>query len=252
MGVLVLGSTLLEAFAVLKLLYGGNELGWRIAALTLPLLVFVLLLKGRGALFMARSGEQARDAHAEGDVASDLEQKLAALKECPSVANRIAAADELMRCGRFDEAVPVYQSALSGIYSNAPDFLFKLAQAQIEANVPVAAAVTVARLMRDHNSFRPEETRLLRARVLEGQGRVGAALDEYDCLTSAYVGLEAKCRFGLLLMREGQIERANLVFTQMAQDAEQSSYAQRVEQHWLRVATHCRARLQSKLAPANR
>lgn len=247
MGVLVLGSALLEGFAVFQMLHGTNGFVWRVAALLLPLLVFFLLLRSRQAYVLSSVAEDAEQVDVPAP--SDLDRKLAILKDCPSVANKVAAADELMRCGRFDDAVPLYQGALTGIYQNEPDFLFKLAQAQIEANHVAAAAQTIDRLTLEHQRFRPEETRLLHARMLEGQGRVRAALDEYESLTSAYVGLEAKCRFGLLLMREGQIERAHQVFMQMVQDAEQSSYARRAEHHWLRVASHCQARLQAKLAP---
>lgn len=244
-----MGSALLEMFAVFQLLHGSEGFFWRMAALLLPLVVFFLLLRSRQAMVLAQEGVGDDDETQRDAPVSDLERKLAALKDCPSVANKVAAADELMRCGRFDEAVPLYQSALSGIYHNEPDFLFKLAQAQIEANQVAPAAQTLDRLARDHERYRPEETRLLHARMLEGQGCVGAALNEYESLTSAYVGLEAKCRFGLLLMREGQIERAHRVFMQMVLDAEHSDYARRAEYHWLRVASHCQARLQAKLAP---
>lgn len=249
MGVLVLGSALLEGFAVFQMLHGSDGLIWRVAALLLPVLLFFMMLRSRQALLTApaEGGEDAESTHAMPP--SELERKLAVLQDCPSVANKVTAADELMRCGRFDEAVPLFQSALTGIYHDEPDFLFKLAQAQIEANQPGAAATTLDRLTCDHDRYRPAETRLLHARMLEGQGRVRAALSEYESLTSAYVGLEAKCRFGLLLMREGQIERAYQVFLQMVEDAEQSEYARRVEHHWLRVASHCQARLQAKLAP---
>lgn len=248
-GVMVMGSALLEMFAVFQMLHGSEGFLWRLGALLLPLMVFFLLLRSRSAMVLAPESAAEDDDGAGTTPVSDLDRKLSALKDCPSVANKVAAADELMRCGRFDDAVPLYQSALSGIYHNEPDFLFKLAQAQIEASQTGAASQTLDRLTRDHERYRPEETRLLHARMLEGQGRVRAALDEYESLTSAYVGLEAKCRFGLLLMREGQIERAHAVFMQMVRDAEHSDYARRAEHHWLRVASHCQARLQSKLAP---
>jgi len=246
-GVLVFGSALLEAFAVHHLLHGGNEALWRFAVVAVPLFAAVLWTLARRSVPHIPA-EQIKETAPD----AELERKLAALADCPSVANKIAAADELMRCGRYEDSVQVYESALAGVYANEPDFLFKLAQAQIEANHTAAGAETVRRLMNDHARFRPEETRLLRARILEGQGRVGSALAEYETLTSLYVGFEAKCRYGLLLMREGRIERANHVFSQMVRDAEKSSYAMRTERHWLRVAEHCRARLQSKLVPANR
>lgn len=250
MGVLVLSGALLEAYALLQVTFGGNEYVWRIAALALPLLVFVVLIKTRHQVLLASDQDNVTEGE-DKPAPSNVDQRLALLKECPSVANKVGAADELMRCGRFDEAVPIYESALTGIYSNEPDFLYKLAQSQIESCAFSEASVTVARLTAGHERYRPEETRLLHARVLEGQGHVRAALNQYESLSSAYVGLEARCRFGLLLMREGQIERANAVFMQMVKDAEHSSYAQRVEHHWLRVAAHCQARLQAKLAPVS-
>jgi hypothetical protein len=241
-GILVLGSALLEAFALLQILHGGNDALWRVAAMSLPFLAFFLLLKSKQQVVVAVET-------AEQEAPNDLERKLAAVASCPSVANKIAAADELMRSGRHAEAVPMYQGALTGIYANEPDFLFKVAHAQIEANDPAGASASVAQLTRDHASYRPEETRLLRARILEGQGNIQAALSEYDGLTSAYVGLEARCRFGLLLMRQGEIDRAHQVFNLMVRDAETSAYAMRVEHHWLRVAAHCQARLRAKLSP---
>ncbi|MFN0315228.1 MAG: tetratricopeptide repeat protein [Burkholderiales bacterium] len=242
MGTLILGSALLEAFALLQILHGGNDVLWRVAAMSVPFLAFFLLLKSK---------EQVPPVveTAEQEAPGELERKLAALAACPSVANKITAADELMRSGRHADAVPLYQSALTGIYANEPDFLFKLAHAQIEANDPAGASACVARLTRDHARYRPEETKLLHARILEGQGNIQAALSAYDCLTSAYVGLEARCRFGLLLMREGEIDRAHQVFNLMVRDAETSAYAMRVEHHWLRVAAHCQARLRAKLSP---
>lgn len=253
MGVLVLSSVLLEAFAVFQVVYGSDGLIWRVAALLLPLMVFFLMMRSRNALVLARSEVDVGDEDdADNEPAkseSELERKLAAVQDCPSVANKVAAADELMRNGRFEEAVPLYQSALTGVYHNEPDFLFKLAQAQVEANQTDGVTATLVKLTTNHARYRPEETHLLHARMLEGRGDTQAALNEYESLTSAYVGLEAKCRFGLLLMREGQIERANDIFRQMVSDAEHSSYAKRVEYHWLRVASHCQARLQAKLAP---
>ncbi|MSQ58308.1 MAG: tetratricopeptide repeat protein [Betaproteobacteria bacterium] len=220
MGILVLGSALLEGFALLQILNGGNDVFWRVAAMALPFLAYFLLLKSKEQVPVVEAA-----AH---EAPNDLERKLAALASCPSVANKIIAADELMRRGRHADAVPLYQSALTGIYANEPDFMFKLAQAHIEANDPAGASACVARLTRDHARYRPEETRLLHARILEGQGNIHAALSEYDGLASAYVGLEARCRFGLLLMREGDIDRAHQVFNLMVRDAETSAYAMRV------------------------
>ena len=78
--------------------------------------------------------------------------------------------------------------------------------------------------------------RLLNARALEGQGRIDDALQEYRLLCEVYGGLEAKCRYGLLLKRLNMYEEANQVFGDVLVYARRFNLRVDAEQVWIDTA----------------
>src|SRR5262249_49404716 len=123
---------------------------------------------------------------------TELRRRLAELQLCPSVSNKVAAAEELMRCGMYYRAVCLYEDALRGIYANDPQLLLGLARAHVNNQTYEQSREVLERLQRIDARYRPEEARLLDARALEGLRRFEQALAEYRQLCEVYVGLEAK------------------------------------------------------------
>jgi hypothetical protein len=167
---------------------------------------------------------------------SELRRRMAELKMCPSVSNKVAAAEELMRCGMYYRAVCLYEEALRGIYANDPQLMLGLARAHVNNQTYEQAGETLERLTRIDARYRPEEVRLLNVRALEGMGRLDEALEHYRQLCDVYVGLEAKCRYGLLLKRMHRFEAANQVFADVLAYARRFNLRLDAEQVWIETA----------------
>jgi hypothetical protein len=67
-------------------------------------------------------------------------------------------------------------------------------------------------------------------------GRHHQALREYEELTHVFVGLEAKCRYGLLLKRLGFNKQANSVFNDVLAYAGRFNIRMDAEQVWIDTA----------------
>jgi hypothetical protein len=167
---------------------------------------------------------------------SELQRRLMEVERCPSVNNRIAAAEGLMRCGMYHRAVGMYEGALRGIYSCDPQLMLGLARAHVNNHTFYQATQVLERLHRIDPRFRPEDARLLNARALEGLGCHHDALREYEGLMHVFVGLEAKCRYGLLLKRLGFKRQADNVFNDVLVYACRFNIRLGAEQVWIDTA----------------
>jgi len=165
-----------------------------------------------------------------------LREKAEQLAVCGSIDNRIALAEECITAGLPDEAAKLYRGALAGAYENDPHLRFGLARALVEQGAWDDSADAVARLRKDHPCHRPNETRLLHARVLEATGETDAAVVEYRDLVAAFVGLEARCRFAMLLERLGRGDESRAVFEEVVAQARRNASPIHSEARWTKLA----------------
>jgi hypothetical protein len=166
----------------------------------------------------------------------DLRARLDELEACGSIDNRVALAEECLANGLPGEAVALYRATLAGAYENDPHLLFGLARALIESGAWDDAADAVERLRRCHPCHKPNETRLLHARVLEGRGETATALVEYRELVPVFVGLEARCRYGQLLERLELRGEARTVFDAAHAQAKRTPSPVEAEARWAKLA----------------
>jgi hypothetical protein len=239
MPVLVALTAIIQALFVYHVYRSGRPYWWALVILSFPIAgcVIYYLLE----IFPdSREHRSARRAAAKVAQAfnptGDLQRRLEALAVCPSVANRIAAADEFMRCGIFGEAVRLYQEALIGPHADDPALLVGLARAHVNNGTYGEARRVLEQLRGVDARYRPEEARLLFARTLEGLGDTDAALSEYEALAPVYVGLEAKCRYAMLLKQLGFSVQANSVFKEMLEHAKRFRVNLDSEQAWIDAA----------------
>lgn len=141
-----------------------------------------------------------------------------------------------MRCGRYAEAIGLYADALSGPHADDPSVLLGLARAQVNGGDCAGALRTLERLRTVDARFRPEEARLLYARALEGTGDTESALAEYEEVALVYVGLEARCRYALLLARLGFSGHAERVFSDLLEQATRMRASLESERTWIDLA----------------
>jgi hypothetical protein len=121
-----------------------------------------------------------------------------------NVASKQKYADELVRLGRAQEALPIYRNCLTGVFADDPKLLLGFARAQFEAGEAAAARQTLDDLITKHPDFKSADGHLLYARALEEEGNREKALSEYAALVEYFAGAEAAVRYARLLIRSDQ------------------------------------------------
>lgn len=167
---------------------------------------------------------------------AQLEKLAVQLEVCGSTDNRLALADECCAHRMYGEAIRLYDSCLRGAYANDSTILFRLARAAVDAGEWDRATATIGRLKVEAPRTRPLEVRLLEARVLEGRGRADDAIAVYRDVLPGFVGLEARYRYGELLMKLGKREAAMAMFNEVLEIAKRFSSGIEEEERWANAA----------------
>ncbi|MGE5492828.1 MAG: tetratricopeptide repeat protein [Actinomycetota bacterium] len=167
---------------------------------------------------------------------AELKRRAAELEVCGSVDNRIALAEECMEHQMHEEAMGLYESCLNGAFSTDGTLLFGLARASVEAGNWEKATAALDRLKSAAPKTRPLDARLLEARVLEGMELTDQALAAYRSLLPEFVGLEARYRYGAMLLRLGQQEAASQAFDEVLRHAKRFASSIEDEQQWVAAA----------------
>ena len=131
-----------------------------------------------------------------------------------SVDAKRALAEECMRKGRWADAISLFEAAACGVFADDPGILMGLAEAQIGAENPAGAIATLDKLRAARPGMKNQDAHLLYARALEAMGKVQNALAEYEAVSRYFAGFEARVRWGLLLLKQGQPAKAHELFNE--------------------------------------
>lgn len=189
------------------------------------------LFRSRTAQSTARGFKRAMDPYA------DLRRFENEARLAGNVAARQRYADELVRHGRYEEAIGQYRQALTGLYLHDPNLMLGLARAQFGSGGAPAARATLEELFRQNPDFRSPEAHLLFARALEGEGSMAQALEQYRDLAHSYPGAEAAVRYAQLLDTQGQRDEARKVARELLEQARIApGHYRRAQRAWLDAA----------------
>ena len=151
-----------------------------------------------------------------------------------NVANLQQYADELVRQGRFDDAIAEYRKALTGLYEHDPNLMLGIARAQFEKGDARATRMTLDDLIRLNPEFRSHDGHLLYARALEAEGNYSKALEEYAALAPGYPGAEAPVRYAQLLKAQGRADESRKVARELLDGAKIApAHYRRAQRFWL-------------------
>ncbi len=155
----------------------------------------------------------------------------------PTTGNKAALADAYLDVGRADEAAALYRDTLTGVHATDPSLMQGLARAEF-ARRNFAEVEHVLDALREANpNFQSAECHLLYARSLEEQGKVEAALHEYQVLAPYDPGQEARCRYAMLLEKAGDHRESQRLFREICQSIEMSPrHARRLQREWYDIA----------------
>ena len=171
------------------------------------------------------------------DPEREVREATAALRLSDTAENRKRLAEALVAQQRFDEARTLYETALTGAHADDPALMLGLARAQFGQQAYADVCETLDRLRELLPDFESADAHLLYARSREGLGETDAALVEYTALAGYYPGEEARCRYALLLQRQGEVEAARAEFEQVVASVETAPKGYfRAQRDWYNVA----------------
>jgi hypothetical protein len=179
MPALIILSVLVQAFFVIHVFRTGRPYWWAFIILSAPVLgsvVYYLVEIFPGSREQRSADRLARDIARGFNPTRELNRRLEALEMSPSAANKVAAAEEYVRCGGYAKAAELYESALEGVHASDPVLLLGLAGAHVGLGTFREALRALDRLEAADPEFRSHEALLLRARAHEGLGENDAAL----------------------------------------------------------------------------
>jgi hypothetical protein len=242
MSLLFIVSLLIQAGFIIHVIKTGRNQLW-IWVLIIPGLAFAgilayIVVEILPGLFRSRTAQRtARGLRKAMDPGADLRRYESEARVAGNVASRQRYAEELVRHGRYDEAIAQYREALSGLYEHDPNLMLGLAQAQFGKGEASAARATLDELIRLNPNFRSPDGHLLYARSLEAEGNVQKALEEYRVVAPSYPGAEASVRYAQLLQAQGRRAEAQQVARELLERARIApGHYRRAQRPWLEAA----------------
>lgn len=236
----------IAAFFAVHAVRTGRPMQWLFILFAFPLLgsivyVFAVYLP---AMRYTRQGiKAARAVEAVLDPNRELREASIEFDRTPTAYNRARLAGALLAKGRVDEAIAHYEQAASGPYADDASFLKGLAGAQLDAGRHGAAVATLQRLFAAHPDQRSGELALMHAQALAGAKDPGARA-AFDAVIAADDSTEAKCKYGLFLIEQGELGAARQALEAVLKDAQRGHvHSRELNRDWIAEAKAALARI---------
>ena len=232
-------TILVQIFFIVHVFRTGRPYWWAFIIFSMPILGSLIYYLVE---VFPNSREQRKARKTVGKVVkalspdADLKRRAEDLEICGSVDNRIALARECSAASMFDEAVKLYDSALTGPYAKDDMMRLELARALFSQGNAARTLQTLHAIRNDAPAFREHEIALLEARALHALGDAPGALGIYERLIPVHVGLEAKMRYALLLKELGHLKQAQSLFGEIVIHGKRFSIKNENETEWLNIA----------------
>jgi hypothetical protein len=160
-----------------------------------------------------------------------------ALEVSATVENSIKLANMLRDKGNLQEALELYTKAQTGLYATDPALLLGKADILYRMKSFTTARETLDFLIKENPDYKSPDGHMLYATCLDAEGNESAAIHEYEILCKYYPGPEPKCRYGLLLKRKGEMEKARELFQEVQTAAKRSGkHYHKLHKEWIELA----------------
>lgn len=150
--------------------------------------------------------------------------------------NRIALADAYLAADNREKAVSMYESCLTGAFTENEYVLGQLTVAYFEAG-RYNDVITTAQKIYKLPQFARSRAHILYAIALEKTGNITKAENEFKMMKGRFANYEARYRYGQFLIHTNRGPEAKQVYTEMAEEYSQlSSREKRVCRTWCNQA----------------
>jgi len=150
--------------------------------------------------------------------------------------NRVALADAYLAKGNREKAVSMYESCLTGAFTENEYVLGQLTVAYFEAGC-YNDVVTNAQKIYKLPQFARSRAHILYAMALEKTGDITRAENEFKLMKGRFANYEARYQYGQFLIRAGRQPEAKHIYMEMAEEYRQlSSREKRVSRTWCNQA----------------
>lgn len=219
----------------------GRSLLWLLPIILLPILgciayaLFAILPEAMGSAGARRFAD---DVVNTVDPGRGYREKKREVEQVGSVDSKRALAEESIKRGLFQEAVDLYESAMSGpLGAQDTALLHGLARAKLLAGDGAGAQAGFEALKEADPAAFNADAELDYARALALQGKNDEAVAQYEKILPKYPGEEARCRYALLLQKLGDQDRARRVFREIVESVKGApGYYRRRQREWVSIA----------------
>jgi hypothetical protein len=190
-------------------------------------------------MFASASARRFADNVSEmADPGRGYREKLREVERVGSADAKRALAEECIKRGRFQDAVDLYQGAMSGpLGEGDPVLLRGMARAMLLAGDGAGAVAAFEQLKAMDRAAFDAETELDYARSLALVGRTDDALRQFESVVPRYPGEEARCRYAVLLQSIGHKERAQALFREIVESVRHAPvYYRSRQREWYKIA----------------
>ncbi|ETW93291.1 MAG: hypothetical protein ETSY1_39835 [Candidatus Entotheonella factor] len=157
------------------------------------------------------------------DAESEIQYYQQQLDLADTVSNRTKLAQAWVKHGKPQEAIPLYETSLSGPYQDDLQLLYGLAQATFAVRDFAKTREILSTLIQAHPKARLQEQHLLYARTLGALNEFEIACQAYQELAAVYHGPQAKFHYAMMLKAHGEVEMAKGLLQEIDTTAKQSS-----------------------------
>ena len=151
-------------------------------------------------------------------------------------ANRRELAEACIAAGHIDEAISLYKHCLQ-FDEHDPILMEKLAGAYFQQKSYAQARQILEDLIEHNPNYKSSDGHLLYAETLQALNETRQALEEFRVLSETYPGEEARIKYAMLLLAQGNNDEARRVFEQVLLRARQAPrFYRKSQKQWITIA----------------
>ncbi|HRH49383.1 MAG TPA: PLDc N-terminal domain-containing protein [Panacibacter sp.] len=225
----------LQAICVIHCLRKGKNATWIFAIIFLPLIgciayIFTEMFKG-GEIKQVQTGVSAF-INPSGNI-KNLEQQL---KFSDTFNNRVELADAYFANGDTDKAIELYESSLTGTFTENEHVIYQLILAySLKQNY--SAVLPLAKKIYSRPQFAKSQAHIAYALALEHTGNKFQAQEVFKTMKARFSYYEARYNYGLFLIRDNRSTEATQLFNTMIEEAAQLSRKELTgKRQWINLA----------------